>query len=79
MPWSAVEMLDRQHRRVDIPAHARTARNGPLQKRLKEDLCRIVCHVSLTTQSVKGLSQTELNYTYVFLPFFDITGHVESH
>ena len=24
-PWSTEEMLDRQHQRVDIPAHARTA------------------------------------------------------
>ena len=38
-PWSAEEMLDGQHQRVDIPVHDRTANNGLLQKRLKEDLC----------------------------------------
>ena len=39
MPRSAEEMLDGQHRIVDIPARARTAHNGPLQKRVNEDLC----------------------------------------
>ena len=43
--YNAEEKLDRQHRRVDIPAHARTAHKGLLQKRLEEDLCRIVPHV----------------------------------
>ena len=44
-PWSAEEMLDGQHQRVDIPAHARTAhREGLLQKRQEEDLCWIICH-----------------------------------
>ena len=38
-PWSAEEMLDGQHQRVDIPAHARFAHKGLLQKRLEEDLC----------------------------------------
>ena len=28
-----------QHQRVDIPARARTAHEGLLQKRLEEDLC----------------------------------------
>ena len=28
-PWSVEEMLDGQHQRVDIPAHARTAHKGP--------------------------------------------------
>ena len=37
--WSAEEMLDEQHQRVDIPAHASTAHNGLLRKRLEEDLC----------------------------------------
>ena len=31
--------LDGQHQRVDIPAHAKTARKGLLLKRLEEDLC----------------------------------------
>ena len=34
-PWSAEEMLDRQHQRVDIHAYARTAHMGLLQKRLE--------------------------------------------
>ena len=38
-PWSVEEMLDGQHEKVDIPAHARTAHKGLLQKRLEEDLC----------------------------------------
>ena len=33
-PWLAEEILDRQTQRVDIPAHARTAHKGLLQKRL---------------------------------------------
>ena len=38
--WSAQEMLDGQHQRVNIPANARTAHKGLLQKRLeKDDLC----------------------------------------
>ena len=37
--WLAEEMLDGQHQRVDISAHARTPYNGLLQKRLEEDLC----------------------------------------
>ena len=38
-PWSAEEMLDGQHQRLDIPAHAVTAHKGLLEKRLEEDLC----------------------------------------
>ena len=38
-PWSAEEMLDGHHQTVDIPAHARAAHKGILQKRLEEDLC----------------------------------------
>ena len=57
--WSLEEMLDGQHQRVDIPAHARTAHNRLLPRRLEEDLCWIVPHVPPTTQSVK----TELNWT----------------
>ena len=37
--WSAEEILDGKHQKVDIPAHARTAHKGVLQKRLEEDLC----------------------------------------
>ena len=41
-PWRvgdivlAEEMLDGHHQRLDIPAHARTAHKGHLQKRLEE-------------------------------------------
>ena len=78
-PWSAEEMLDGQHQRVDIPAHARTAHKGLLKKRLEEDLCRIVPHVP--RRSNRSRNQTELNcgngtggdYTHSFhcmiLPF----------
>ena len=59
MLWSAEEMLDGWHQRVDIPTRARTAHKGLLQKRLEEDLCSIIPHVPPTTQSVKG---TELNF-----------------
>ena len=48
------------HQRVDIPAHARTAHKGLLQKRLEEDICWIIPHVPSTTHSVKGLNWTEL-------------------
>ena len=51
MPWSAEEMLDGQHASVDIPAHARTAHKGLLQKSLEEDLCWIVPHAPPMTQS----------------------------
>ena len=36
------EMLYGQGQRLDIPAHARAAHKGLLQKRLEEDLCYIV-------------------------------------
>ena len=39
MPWLAEEMLDGQHQRMDIPAHARSVHNGLLRKTLEEDLC----------------------------------------
>ena len=51
MPWSTEEMLDEQRQRVNIPAYARTAHKGLLQKRLEED------------QSVKGLNRTEQTYS----------------
>ena len=38
-PWSAKEILDGQHQKVDIPANAKTAHKGLLQKRLEESLC----------------------------------------
>ena len=52
--WSVEEMLLDQI--VDIPAHAKTAHNGLLQKRLREDFYRIVCYVPKTTTSVKELN-----------------------
>ena len=56
MPWSAGEMLDGQHQRVDISTRARTAHKGVLQKRLEEDICWIVPHVFLTTQLFERLN-----------------------
>ena len=38
-PWSVEEMLDGQHQRVDILAHARNPDEGLMQKRVEEDLC----------------------------------------
>ena len=59
-PWSAEEMLDGQHHRVNIPAQARAARGDLPQKRLEDDLCLIVPHVTPrpppTTRSLKGLN-----------------------
>ena len=42
----------------------RTAHNVLPQKRMEDNLCWIICHVPLTTQSVKGLNKTEL-LTYI--------------
>ena len=71
MPWLAEEMLDGQHQTVDISAHARTAHEGLLQKRLEKDLCIIPC-VSPMTVLVRGLNRTEQCYlkknTVLFLP-----------
>ena len=39
VPWLAEEMLEGQRQRVDIPAHARSAHDGFLQKRLEGALC----------------------------------------
>ena len=60
MPWSTEETLDRQHQRMDIPAHARSAHKGLLKERLEEDLCWLVSHVPPASQSVKRLNWTEL-------------------
>ena len=57
--WSAEDMLDGQNQRVDVPAHARTAHMGLLQKRPEENICWIVPHVPPTIKSLKGLSWTE--------------------
>ena len=58
MLWFAEEMLDGQHQRADIPAHARTAHKGLLQKRLAGDRCWNVPHVPMMTLLVKGLNWT---------------------
>ena len=44
-PWSAEEMLDGQHRRMDVPANARTAYNGLLLKKTGREslLNRLSC------------------------------------
>ena len=71
-PWLSQEMLDGQRQRVDIPSNARTAHKGFLQKRLEEDLCRIIPHVSappLPCPPADPLSQgTELNCFTVLSP-----------
>ena len=58
---SLEEILDWQHERVDIYAHARTAYSGLLQKRQEKDLGWIVPCIPSVTQSVKGLNWTEVN------------------
>ena len=65
-------LFDGQHQIVNIPSHAKTADNGLLRKRLEDNLCWIVCHVSRTTKSIKGLNWTQqvcmyfkLQYRYV--------------
>ena len=63
----AEEMLDGQHQRVGIYAHARTAHDGLLHKRLEEDLCWIICHVLLNKPVSQG---TEVNWTTFFLLLF---------
>ena len=62
MLWSAKEMPDGQHQRVDMSAHVRIAHKGLLQKTLEQDLGWIVPHdpppthhPPPMTQSVKGL------------------------
>ena len=62
-PWSAEEMLDGQHQRVDIPAHARAAHSGLLQKCFEEDFCLIVPHVPPDDPIGQGseLNWNELN------------------
>ena len=55
-------MLNGQHQRVDIPAPARTAHKGLLQKRLEEDLCWIIPHVPPVIQSVRRPQWIEWYY-----------------
>ena len=66
-PWSAEEMLDRKHQRLDIPARARTAHKDLQQKRPEDDLCWIVPPVPPTTSLVKRLSWTELNWVHSYV------------
>ena len=59
-PWSAEEILDGPHQRVDIPAHARTAGNGLVQETQEENLCGIDRYVPRTlkvSQLIGILSQ----------------------
>ena len=59
---SAEEMLDGQHQRVDISAHARTAHKSLLQKRLEKDLCWIIPNASPPSPQNHSIGQgTELN------------------
>ena len=55
MLLSAEEMLDGQNQRVDIPAHAKTAHKGLVQKRISAELL-VMPPPPPTTQSVKGLN-----------------------
>ena len=62
MPWSAEEMLDGQHQRVNIPAHARTAHKVLPRK----DQKRISAESSLMSPwwSNRSMDWTELNCGY---------------
>ena len=55
-----------------------TIHNGLLQKRLEEDLCCILSRVPPTTQSVRGLNWTELNWTELVSlePMFSEMNHL---
>ena len=56
MPWSAQKMMDRQCQTVDVPVYAGPTHDGLPQKRLEEDLCRIIPHVhSEDKQTERGL------------------------
>ena len=62
--WSAEEMLDGQHQRMSIPAHARVAHSGLYQNRLEEGLYWIVCHTTPTPTPDDPIGQgTELCWT----------------
>ena len=61
------------HQRVDIPANARTAEKGLLQKRLEEVLCWIITHVPPESQSVRGLKWTEQNKNLTFCQPYELT------
>ena len=73
-PWS---VLDGQHQRVDIPAYARTAHRGLLQKRLEKDLFWTIPHpesfimprLPLPQQTSRSRDWNEPN-VYAFLADF---------
>ena len=51
------------------PAHARTVYISHSQKRLEEDFCRIIPHVTPMTQSVKGLNWTTMMQWGILMNF----------
>ena len=74
-PWSAKEMLDGQHQRVDICDHARFAHNGLLQKRLEDHLRWTVLYVPPPPRRRnRSRDWTELNW---FWPTPDFNNWVE--
>ena len=60
--WSAEEMLDGQRKRVDSPAHARSAHIDRLQLKTGRGSLPDRPPCLPATQSVKGLNCTELSY-----------------
>ena len=61
-PWSAEAMLDEQHQ-SGHPCPCQNCWQGPPAEKTgrgNEDLCWIVSHVPLATQTLKGLNWTEL-------------------
>ena len=67
-PWSAEEMLHGQRQRVDIPAHARSAHNGLLLKKMAEDQIRK--QVRKTTRTASKLINTMVNEWASWVVFF---------
>ena len=60
-PWPAEEMLDGQHQRVDIAAHARTTHNGLLQRDWKRSSAELV--LTSPRRPNRSRDWTELNWT----------------
>ena len=67
-PWSAEELLDGQHQRVDIPAHTRTAHKGLLQKTGRWFLL----NRPLRLPDDPFVQGTELNWTAVWIFEFSV-------
>ena len=70
-PWSAEEMLDGQHQRVDISYHAITAHNGLLQKRLEEGLWWIA-QMSPPDDQIDQKAELNCRLSFVFTSMYTL-------